>query len=392
VNGKPELRQQALALMRERPGLSDRAIARELGVGNKTVSRWRQTAAPSLPEHDELSSVDLCALLSEQGLRIGDRRLRRWRQEGVLVPQHRRWSDTGSTYIWARATVGQALEAERLLRRYRSFDEARIALFASGFRVDEQKLRDGYLRVLGRRAAQLETLLDVVSHAEPEWDAVADSVSETFAHGRSFRSLRRMRRVAEHRLPASEQSTPAAYVEQTMRSAAKTLLTGRLGSDSDIAELLHRSPGFELASVRPVPLEQRIEVSKRIQARMSFGALAQTIDTAPLEALAASSEHLLAVAAIFDGLVKPMFYLTEIADQYPRGAATEWLTGDPLQLGMFALSLQSIRSDPRLGKEIDEFIEPILDLLPDWDGIVDQIIVDVHGRLGRPVPEPDAAT
>ena len=72
---------RALALMWDCPQLSDRAIARQIGVGNKTVSRWRKEATPDQRlRGDELTTQDLCALLAERRLRIQQRRLRRWRQ------------------------------------------------------------------------------------------------------------------------------------------------------------------------------------------------------------------------------------------------------------------------------------------------------------------------
>ena len=46
MNAKTLERKRALALMWDCPQLSDRAIARQIGVGNKTVSRWRKEATP----------------------------------------------------------------------------------------------------------------------------------------------------------------------------------------------------------------------------------------------------------------------------------------------------------------------------------------------------------
>jgi hypothetical protein len=64
-------RERALALMGEFPQLSDREIARQLRVGNKTVSRWRASEKVSRELTVEyLTTPQLLEQLRERGLNL----------------------------------------------------------------------------------------------------------------------------------------------------------------------------------------------------------------------------------------------------------------------------------------------------------------------------------
>jgi hypothetical protein len=179
VNAKPELRQQALALMREYPHLSDREIARQISVGNKTVSRWRSTISGEQERDDVMASKDLCALLNEHGVRMTDRRLRSWRQAGYLVPLYREWIGKESTYIWPRTAFEQGVEVDRLLRRYGNGDQAVIGLFSCGCVVNDDKLKAAYGRFLARKADDLDGVLrtfqGIFDHPDDDsWNSFAE--------------------------------------------------------------------------------------------------------------------------------------------------------------------------------------------------------------------------
>jgi hypothetical protein len=231
VNAKPELRQQALTLMCEHPHLSDREIARQIGVGNKTISRWRSTISGEQERDDVLASKDLCALLAEHGIRMTERRLRSWRQAGYLVPLHRKWVGRDSTYVWAREAVEQGFEVDSLLRRYGSGDRALIGLFSRGYVVDGDKLKAAYGRFLAFKADDLDGVLrsfeGIVDHPDDEsWDRFAEHILDTFAHSRRYQPIRRMRRVEESKLPREARSSPAQYVETAVRRAALASCAG----------------------------------------------------------------------------------------------------------------------------------------------------------------------
>ena len=388
MNVKTLERKRALALMGDFPQLSDRAIARRIGVGNKTVSRWRREAAPDQRlRGDELITQDLCGLLAEHGLRIQQRRLRRWRQAGLLVPSYRRWSGRHSTYIWPRSAVQQGIEIDRLLRRYRNSTDAVIGLFALGYEVDEARLRAAYDRFLVRRADQFQVVLEIFRHDEPEWDDLSEALLYAFGHSRTYQDTRKLRPALEYQLPGPEQSSPTHFVLSTVTGAAMVFLRGKAGSDADIAKMLDRASGFALPSAPPVPVERLIELSKRTHARMSFGTLARVAANTPLPELAASRDDAGAVAACLDALLKPILHPTSIAERYPKGILTHWLNHDPSRLGVLTLTFHSIRQDAEFRPAIDDFIEVCREALPAMKAAADQIIHDglrraVHGYNG----------
>jgi hypothetical protein len=381
MNAKTLERKRALALMEDCPQLSDRAIARQIGVGNKTVSRWRKEATPDQRlRGDELTTQELCALLAEHRPRIQQRRLRRWRQAGLLVPSYRRWSGQHSTYIWPRSAVQQGIEIDRLLRRYRNSTAVLIGLFALGYEVDERRLRAAYDRFLLRRAGQFQAVLEVLSHDDPEWDDLSEAVLYAFGHSRTYQDTRKLRPFMEHQLPLSEQYSPTHFVESTVGAAAMVFLRGRVGSDADMTEMLARAPSFAPPSTPPVPVERLIELSKRAHARMSFGTLARVAANTPLPELAASRDDAGAVAACLDAFLKPILHPTSIAERYPKGILTHWLNHDPLRLGVLTLVFHSIRQHAEFRPAIDDFIDVCREALPVIKAGADQVIREVYGE------------
>jgi hypothetical protein len=87
VNAKPEQRAQAAALLEASPWLSDREIARRVGLGNKTVSRLRAerrvprgTSTAESGAADGLPAVELAVAGG-----ASERKLRRWHDVGLLA-------------------------------------------------------------------------------------------------------------------------------------------------------------------------------------------------------------------------------------------------------------------------------------------------------------------
>jgi hypothetical protein len=144
-------RERALALMREFPQLSDREIARQLGVGNKTVSRWRSSDQVSRELAVEyLTTSELLEQLCERGLSLSERRLRRWIDEGVIGSDAytRRYPGAGSKTIWYPGVVEQVLEADRLMRRYKNSRDVILGLLAYGYAIDEDVAQRAYAHFL----------------------------------------------------------------------------------------------------------------------------------------------------------------------------------------------------------------------------------------------------
>src|SRR5689334_19798140 len=140
-------RERALALMREFPQLSDREIARQLGVGNKTVSRWRSSEHVSRELTVQyLTTPQLLEQLRERGLTLSERRLRRWMDEGVISSDAytRRYSGAGSQTIWYPGVVEQVLEADRLMGAYKNSRDVILGLLAYGYEIDEDVAQRAY--------------------------------------------------------------------------------------------------------------------------------------------------------------------------------------------------------------------------------------------------------
>jgi hypothetical protein len=147
VYKKPLTREQALAFMQEQPLMSDRRIARELDVSNKTVSRWRAEHGIPRTLPAGLRTADVVALRGEPGVPMTHRRLLRWLEVGLLPSWWgvRLYPGRGSETYWWPAIVEHCVKVDRLLRRRRSASAVVLALVADGCEVDEDVARAAYL-------------------------------------------------------------------------------------------------------------------------------------------------------------------------------------------------------------------------------------------------------
>src|SRR4051794_24585233 len=104
--------------MREQPLLSDREIARELCVSNKTVSRWRAEAKVPRALPPGLPTAEVIAQATAAGTALTHRRLMRWLEVGLLPSWAgaRVFPGRGSETYWWPGTVEQTIEVDRLLR------------------------------------------------------------------------------------------------------------------------------------------------------------------------------------------------------------------------------------------------------------------------------------
>jgi hypothetical protein len=388
VRAKLKQREQALTLLRAQPELSSREVARRVGVGNKTVSRWRSAEGlEQLPASDVLTSKDVCALIEEQGVRVDERRLRRWKQRGLMVPLGRQPLGRRFTYIWPRASVEQGLQVDGLLRRYRSADETLVALFGLRYQVDEQCLLQAYQSLLERRAdglhrlqLQLEAIADHSDDAS--WDDFAEDVFHTFATGRQWRSLRRMRAHAERHLSPDLRSSPADYVRTTMLDSANVLLRGRVGDDREIEQFFRRTNPRMLKGEHS--LEEQIAAAKRLQRRMSLPTLLHLVENSSVAELARDRDDLLTVVKVVDGVIfRPMSDTYEFGDRYPNGFINDLIDGDPAGFGLLFLFFSSLRASPDFKQWVDEFIDLTKELLPNLDMMATQLIEFAQAELKK---------
>jgi hypothetical protein len=151
VNSKPVERDRALKLMRDHPLKGDREIARELGVSNKSVSRWRtaeRVPRGQLPE--ALTTSEVIAGAAKAGAVVTSRQLLRWLKLGLLPPwaAARVFPGRGSATYWWPNAIEQVCEIDRLLRRTRSSRDATLGLIAGGYPIDEMPAQEAYVAFL----------------------------------------------------------------------------------------------------------------------------------------------------------------------------------------------------------------------------------------------------
>ena len=147
MNAKPERRREALQLLKAAPWLSDREVARRVGLGNKTVSRLRgETGIARRVATAGLRAQELAAAAG-----VSERQLRRWRAHGLL-PQPTCCSvgKRGiSVYPPRSAELTRAIS--ELMTTYHDVDRVALGLLALGWSPSEETLRHAYLRFVERQ-------------------------------------------------------------------------------------------------------------------------------------------------------------------------------------------------------------------------------------------------
>jgi hypothetical protein len=345
---KPEERAKALALMQERPALSDRAIARRLGLGNRTVSRWRHEAGlerETVPAVEGLLGTRLRAGLAE--IEVSLDQFRRWRATGLVPTAARHWYRGGSVSIYPARTLAQTVAAKELVSRYHSLEQAALGLFARGWPIDEATVRDLYRRWLLRAGTNLAVPYQILHSDEPRWDAASAALEQAVTARRSLSFLRSAARGRQDAL-GGRVSLRGATLDH-LRETTEIFVTGQLESTEALAAMLRMIGPSGMAP------ERQLEMSRSLHSASSIRALRATVNRAPFQELTEAVDgvvfqYLMWILVLDGGLV-------HIGAPLPPGVsspALDRLGEDPALLSRLALIVASVRRNPDIGGEVAE--------------------------------------
>ena len=337
-----QTRSNALVLMRE-TAMSDRAIARQLGVGNKTVSQWRRAAAAVGLEMRTQPMLGVAALadeLSVHGISIAQ--FRRWRRAGLLPPSQRSWHTRGSRSDHAPDVVDQAVNVARAVKRHRSLDQAALALFAAGHPVAEDTIRRVYVTHLATTQRDLRTVSYILRESDAFADAAFETLYQAAAHGGQLAWARRLMRMQGEADGAPVGTAVLSYIDDV--SAALLDLPGAAGPMLDRVQRskIVTAPRREASATMPDVIQAT-----------SIYALLAAAEQATLDEL---EEACAEVTLMFAGLrVLGIEMMFRTAGEDPADHMPPFPTDGAL-IARLALILTAVKRHPKLGVPVAEWL------------------------------------
>lgn len=352
---------QALAIMNGCPQVSDREIARRLGVSNKSVSRWRADAqlpaAVSTPPGG-LARPDLLARLAQYG--ISEHQLARWRADRLLPSPVRIHRAGGSTAIYAESSVAQAVEVKTLLRRYRkrSRDFAALGLFALGWEIEIDRVREAHVGWISDNIAVYQLLAQILGETGQEWDEAFNWLAAALGSSRYFDWVRARARFRGRGQAPEDRMTPAQLRISHLEAIVGMVLRGAL-DQADTAETLSAMESFRVElGLGEADLAASFRPLEGLLPYCSAPALIDVAQTAAAEDLRACMNQAAAIVVILAGL----YELGEAAVAQRDEADVEgpslssYLPDDPALLARGALVLTAVRRWPDFPEEVNEIL------------------------------------
>lgn len=364
VNAKPENRRQAISLLQTEPWLSDREVARRVGLGNKTVSRLRKQ------EHID-REVEPGALRAEElalAAGVSLRQLRRWREHGLLPEPMRFWIGKRSLLLYPPNSVQSVGAVKDLMNRYRNVDRVALGLLAFGWPVSESRVRLAYLHFLERQEQSFAPLAAIFgAPADADWgDLAVAMLTNLMRTSRSFQWARRAARglqaLSESDTPPTDGNHSAQASDATwdyVENVTKIMVHGDLGSDEAVRDLIATFP-----IQHSIPSSEQVRLTKATHRTIRLTSLGQTAMEAPIEEITRACDDVAELLVAYFALIDLGQYLVE--GKQVSLPLSSIFTPDPSVLAIAGLWLASLKRNPEIGPELDSWLDGMRETTTDF--------------------------
>jgi hypothetical protein len=349
VNSKPELRARAMNLLVEEPWLSDREIARRVGLAHKTVSRLRA-------EHGIERAVGPALTAAELAFRAGisERQLRRWRAD-LLVPDPKRFFVGRRQMLrYPDYAVDRVVAVRDLMVRYRHGDLVVLGLLALGWQVDEGRVRDAYAAWLTRTNWAMEVAMRLINEAPT--DASADEAVNWYSRMlRSSRAFAWARSFARAHTATSGQEHDAW---EYLGNVSQILVRQIDRTDAELQEILPLD-----AAPAGLPVDEQLRIARGIGAAMYLPGLLELAASAPMSEIAAGCSDVVLLFVAFVALFDAGFSKAALPPEAKPPLLSDIWGDDPALLAVFGLIFASFKRQTGFAGVqdwIDEMREPTL--------------------------------
>lgn len=390
MNAKPEQRGRAAALLDASPWLSDREIARRVGLGNKTVSRLRAergiprgTATARLSAAGGLPAVELAVAGG-----ASERKLRRWHEAGLLAAPARYWIGKRRVPLYSPRDVERVQAVSELMASYHSVDRVALGLLALGYTPSEDRLRGAYDRLLARQQDSLTPLHSALTAmreagtGDPRTRQLDGAVAWVEALIRSPGLAWARNRAILHE--SEDQPLPDATWEY-LENATNIHVRGTLGSDEAAERLLNafaaRMPAG--AGMNEKPIAEQVAMWNALQRASKISTLRHVAANAPLGELTRACDEVVCVVVGYLVMIDAAPYLGDDEPTWEPPVLCEILNIDPSALAYYGLLAASFKRDPEYGAEVTE-------LLASWRDLADCLLGIILARVNGRVPALEA--
>ncbi len=387
VNAKPEQSARAAALLEASPWLSDREIARRVGLGNKTVSRLRAergiprgTATTQLGTADGLPAVELAVAGG-----ASERKLRRWHGEGLLAAPARYWIGKRRVPLYSPRDVERVQAISELMASYHSVDRVALGLLALGYAPSEDRLRGAYDRLLARQQDSLTPLHAILTAmreagtGDPRTPQLDGAVAWVEALIRSPGLAWARNRASLHE--SADQPLPDATWEY-LENATSIHVRGTLGSDDAAERLLNafaaRLPAEAGARMNEKPIAEQVAMWNALQRASKISTLRYVAANAPLGEITRACDEVVCVVVGYLVMIDAAPYLGDDEPTWDPPVLCEILNIDPSALAYYGLLAASFKRDPEYGAEVTELLASWRELTDCLAGIA---LAKVNGRV-----------
>jgi hypothetical protein len=354
-------------LLQTEPWLSDREIARRVGLGNKTVSRLRHQAGIERHVEPGVLSAEQLALAAG----VSTRQLRRWREHGLLpepMPPN---------------SVELVVTVKDLMGRYRNVDRVALALLALGWPVvSEPRVRTAYLRFLERQEQSLRPLASIFdAPADAAWgNAAVALLTNLMRTSRSFQWARRAARglqvFGESAAQSGQASTKGKASDATwdyVENVTKIMVGGDLGSDEAVSELLTTLP-----IQSSIPTSEQVRMTKAIHKAISLASLRQIATEAPIEEITRACDEVVSVVVGYLVMMDAAPYIGDDEPAWEPPVLCEILNIDPSALASLGLLVASFKRDPEAGEELTN---AVINLSECFGFLSTFVLARINGRV-----------
>jgi hypothetical protein len=377
VNTKPEHRHHALLLLQTEPWLSDREIARRVGLGNKTVSRLRRQEGIER----EVGSGALRAAELALAAGVSLRQLRRWHENGLLPEPMRFWIGKRALLLYPPNSVQLVVTVKELMSRYRNVDRVALGLLAFGWPVSEPTVRTAYRHFLERQEqsfiplASIFEALRTAKQGDPLTSVLDQAVAWIESTIRSHR-LNWARRAAHIHTTDEISVTDATW--EYLENVVKIMVSGDLGSDDAVRDLL---AAFPLQS--SMPTGEQVRVTKAAHNAIRLSSLSHIAAEAPIEEITQACDEVAELLVAYFALFDFGQYLVEGKEvSLPLSSA---FTPDPSFLAVVGMWLVSLKRSPEIGPELCSWLDGMRDTTIDF-------IRFVLAQIAGAIPQLEALT
>jgi hypothetical protein len=299
------------------------------------------------------ADIELAATITATRIKATGWQIERWRQVGLIPSPTKQWlgRGRGSVSTYSPEAVAQAIEVAKLVRRRRPLEVVVLVLFARGYPISIEHLRNAYRKHLSRVELWIAKHSTGPTRFERA-ESLASELVRTAPQTKAGRSIaRRIRRSQRSRGDPNDSlppETPVSILQSVATNLTLVLLEGSAASEAGLEEMFSAT-GVDaplvdrMGEIGPIVTEHALKEQKAVMKQMSFDTMLDLLDHVSLNELEESRDFV----KLLRGFATPLAgFIRSIAgppDAFGFGPIADMISDD-LNVATGALMLLPLRS------------------------------------------------